>query len=84
MASPASGFMKLATLQQRYVQISYKFHPGHTVNVEGMDVNTFTLVSKVWFAVRQLSQNSITSLPNFLHIIQKTFIIGQNFIHPLK
>ena len=47
MASPASRFTKLATLQQCHMQISYKFHPGCTVNVECMDVNTFTLVSKV-------------------------------------
>jgi hypothetical protein len=52
MASPATGFMQLATLQQCHVQISYKFHPGRTVNVECTDVNTFTLVGKVWFPVR--------------------------------
>lgn len=62
MASPASGFTKLATLQQHHMQISYKFHPGRTLNVECMDVNTFTLVSKVWLPVRRLSRNSVMYL----------------------
>ena len=61
-----------------------KFHPGRTVNVECMDVNTFTLVSKVWLSVHRLSWNSVTSLPEFPHIILKTFITGQNFVHPLR
>jgi hypothetical protein len=79
-AFPAPSFTKLTNDQQHCAQISYaEFNPSRTIrtmNVKGMDRNSFTPLRKVRISQRRFSRNSwllsgITGrsrVPNFIQI----------------
>jgi len=63
VAFPVAISMKLTNSQWHYIQISdTKFWSNKTINVEKYG-NSFTPLSKVWFSLHWISQNSID---NFL------------------
>ena len=56
---PKPTCKKLSSVLQHYVLISYgEFRPTRTLNVESMDINSFTSPIRVWFSLRRFSRNS--------------------------